>query len=129
MSHRLGYAGWILGVIAAGLLLRSSMLDVSPWLKKYGGVALWAMMIYAIIRCIRPRTKLCFSALLAFAICVSVELGQLYHAPWIDSIRATRLGALALGSVFNWPDLSAYAVGIIFGTSIDAVLQTRTKAR
>jgi hypothetical protein len=32
-----------------------------------------------------------------------VEFSQLYHAPWIDTIRAARIGALVLGSTFNAP--------------------------
>ena len=44
-----------------------------------------------------------------------VEFSQLYHAPWIDAIRALRIGRLILGSTFNWPDLPAYAAGVVIG--------------
>ena len=42
---------------------------------------------------------------------IAVELSQLYHAPWIDSIRQTTLGGLILGFGFLWSDLACYAVG------------------
>ena len=48
-----------------------------------------------------------------------VETSQLYHSPWIDSIRSTRLGALVLGSVFNWPDFPAYVVGVLIGVALE----------
>lgn len=60
-------------------------------------------------------------ALLALGIAWAVEFSQIYHAPWIDAVRSTRLGRLALGFTFNWPDLLAYAAGI----GIIAVLQHR----
>lgn len=54
-------------------------------------------------------------ALLALTFAWGVEFCQLYHAPWIDAIRATFPGRLVLGTAFNWPDLPAYAVGIALG--------------
>ncbi len=44
---------------------------------------------------------------------VTVELSQLYHAPWIDSIRQTTLGGLILGFGFLWSDLACYALGVL----------------
>jgi hypothetical protein len=61
----------------------------------------------------------------AMAISVVVELSQLYHAPWIDSIRATRLGALVLGSGFLWSDLACYAVGAGMAATLDALIVRR----
>ena len=42
-----------------------------------------------------------------------MELSQLYHSPWIDSLRQTRLGGLILGSDFLWIDLVRYSVGVL----------------
>jgi len=56
----------------------------------------------------RPLLQRCgISLALAFA----VEVSQLYHAPWIDSIRSTTLGGLVLGFGFLWTDLVCYLVG------------------
>jgi hypothetical protein len=51
--------------------------------------------------------------------CVIIEVSQLYHAPWIDSIRGTTLGALVLGHGFVWSDLACYAVGVGLGILIE----------
>ena len=58
------------------------------------------------------------------AICFAwaVEFMQLYHAHWIDGIRATRLGRVVLGTTFNSPDLLAYAVGIAVGALVERVI-------
>ena len=61
-------------------------------------------------------------ACLAMAFSVAVEISQLYHAPWIDSIRQTTLGGLILGFGFLWSDLACYAVEVGLGVMIDVAL-------
>ena len=59
--------------------------------------------------------------MLALAFSVAVELSQLYHAPWIDSIRQTTLGGLILGFDFVWSDLVCYALGVGLGVLVDVI--------
>lgn len=106
-------------VIAAGLWWRSAGNPVSPFWHKYGGDALWALLMFLGFRCLLIRAPILRVTLISLAFCFAVEFSQLYHAPWIDSIRATRLGTLALGSTFNAPDLIAYAVGVAFGVVVE----------
>lgn len=119
MSPRLTYAIALCATIAIGLAWRSQLSPLTPFLKKYGGVALWAMMLYWIVRCSAPSMRKWTSAALTLAISFLVEIAQLYHAPWIDAIRATRLGAAILGSVFHWPDFPAYTAGVILALLLD----------
>jgi len=60
-------------------------------------------------------------AISALAFSIAIELSQLYHAPWIDSIRHTTLGALILGFGFVWSDLICYAVGVLLGVEIETL--------
>lgn len=76
-------------------------------------------------RCVLIRASILRVTLVALTFCFAVEFSQLYHAPWIDSIRATRLGTLALGSTFNAPDLIAYTVGVACGGVIEMIRQRR----
>lgn len=80
--------------------------------------------MFSLIRFVKPRMLVLNSGAAALAFAVAVEVSQLYHAPWIDSIRGTRLGSLILGSTFNWPDIPAYAVGILVGVLIDRPWRT-----
>lgn len=84
-------------------------------MAKYGGSALWALLVFLLCGWLAPRMSTVRVALMASAIACAVEFSQLYHAPWIDQIRQTRMGALTLGSVFNWPDIPAYFLGIAVG--------------
>ena len=69
-----------------------------------------------------PRVPTARLALGAAAFALAIELSQLYHAPWLDAVRATRPGALILGFGFLWSDLACYAVGIALAALIDCLL-------
>ncbi|MEI6819324.1 MAG: DUF2809 domain-containing protein [Verrucomicrobiota bacterium] len=112
---RVIYAALALAVVACGLLWRSGMIPLPQWLANNGGDALWALMVFLGFGFLLPRASTLMVALLALTLSWGVEFSQLYHAPWIDSIRATIPGRLVLGNTFNWPDLIAYALGITLG--------------
>jgi hypothetical protein len=118
---RIVYALSAVAIVASGLLWRSHLLPLSPFMRKYGGDALWAMLVFVLIRFLRPRSNVMLSAVGAFAFAVAVEVSQLYPAPWIETIRGFRLGSLILGNTFNWPDIPAYAAGILVGSLIDRI--------
>ena len=131
---RLLYGLWIAGVIATGLLWRSGFLPLPDFAFKYGGDALWAMMVFFGFGFLLPRLASLRLAFVALGFSWLVEFSQLYHAPWIDAIRATRPGKLALGNTFNWPDLLAYAVGVALGMGLELAfrkssLRTAASAR
>ncbi|MGL5018698.1 MAG: DUF2809 domain-containing protein [Luteolibacter sp.] len=113
--NRVLYAVMALAVIACGLLWRSGVIPLPHWLSNNGGDALWALMVFVGFGFLLPRASTLTVALLALTFAWGVEFSQLYHAPWINAIRATIPGRLVLGSTFNWPDLPAYALGIGLG--------------
>lgn len=123
------YFGAAFLVVAAGLLLRFSAVPAPPFLKKYGADALWALLVFLLVRFLCPRVGVWRSAGIAALISAGVEVSQLYHAAWIDTVRATRLGTLILGSVFNWPDFVAYFLGVALGAILDAGFFSKRKGR
>jgi hypothetical protein len=102
-------------VVAAGLLWRSGLMPLPQRLSNNGGGARWALMVFPGFGFLLPRTSTSISAPPGLAFVWGVELSQLYHAPWLDAIRATIPGRLVPGNTFNWPDLPAQAVGIAVG--------------
>lgn len=123
--NRLFYAVLALAVVAAGLLWRSGFVPLPSSLAKYGGDALWALMVFVGFGLLLPRSSTSVVALLALAFSWAVEFSQLYHAPWLDAVRATLPGRLVLGNTFNWPDLPSYALGIGLGAWVEWRLRTR----
>ncbi len=109
-------------VVAGGLAWRSAANPVSPFFHKYGGDTLWALLVFLGFGFLFAHASTLRVALFAFSFSCVVELTQLYHAPWIDAVRETRLGHLVLGATFNWPDLIAYGVGVCLGCLAEIVL-------
>jgi hypothetical protein len=60
-------------------------------------------------------------AAMALGLSLLVELSQLYHAPWIDSVRQTTIGGLILGFGFLWSDLACYASGVGLGVALETI--------
>lgn len=96
-------------------------------MAKYGADSLWALLVFLGIRFLMPRWSVWRAAGAATAFSFAIEFSQLYHAPWIDAMRRTTLGALVLGDVFNWPDFGSYIVGIACGVAIDGLYNTHAR--
>ena len=116
---RLSYFCAIIVVIGTGLLLRSGLFPREAILVKYGGDALWALMVFLACGWLAPAAPTFRLASAALIFSWAVEFLQLYHAPWIDGIRSTLPGRLVLGQTFNPPDLLAYVVGIAIGAGAE----------
>jgi hypothetical protein len=114
--------------IALGLATRRFPGAFPPVVAKYGGDALWAMLVYWLLAILRPRASAVRLALLALAISIADELSQLIDWHWLQVIRGTRLGALVLGQGFLWSDLVCYAVGVAAACAIDVGMHRRRLA-
>jgi uncharacterized protein DUF2809 len=106
-------------VCVLGIGSRRYPLVLPGFIGAYTGDALWALAAFLGIGLILPKTSTRTVACLAIAFSVAIEISQLYHAPWIDSIRQTTLGGLILGFGFLWSDLACYAVGVGLGVMTD----------
>jgi hypothetical protein len=92
-----------------------------PWfVAAFAGDTLWALVAFLVIGLLLSRASTWRVALLATSFSALVEVGQLYHAPWIDSIRRTTVGGLVLGYDFVWSDLACYATGVGQGVVVEA---------
>jgi hypothetical protein len=117
---RLAYIALALGTVAVGLLVHLRGAALGRAARDITGDALWAAMIVWWVSALSPRAPLAARGTAAFAVCAAVELSQLYHAPVLDTIRATRLGHLFLGSGFDPRDLLAYALGVAGAALLEA---------
>lgn len=109
-------------VIALGLGSRTpaAAAHLPRFLTAYAGDTLWASMVYLGLLLLLPRLSIRHAAAWALGISVLVELSQLLHTPWLDALRAHRLGALVLGRGFLGSDLVCYAAGVGLAAGMDA---------
>jgi hypothetical protein len=110
-------------VVAIGLGTRRFGTYIPEFVAQYAGDTLWALTVFLGLGIVAPRTPTLHRAILSLVVSYLVEFAQLYHAPWIDSLRNTTLGGLVLGFGFLWSDLLCYTVGVVVGAAIDAVVR------
>lgn len=118
--RRIKYAAFLLAVILLGLASRAYSPPLPSFVRAYIGDALWALTAYLTAALLFPRLPIRWVAVTAGLFSLTVELSQLYHAPWIDSLRQIRLAALLLGHGFLWSDLVCYGVGVGVGALAEA---------
>jgi hypothetical protein len=83
-------------------------------LAKYGGDALYTVLLLALVVLVAPRVTPLMAAGSALAISWGVEFLQLSEVT-ADLSRRSAISRLVLGSTFNPPDLFWYAVGAVAG--------------
>ncbi|MCA9149139.1 MAG: DUF2809 domain-containing protein [Planctomycetales bacterium] len=109
-------------VIALGLASRKYGVYLPELLADYAGDTLWAWLVYLLVSLLCASRTLRARASTALTVAFLVEFSQLYHAPWIDAIRGTSLGGLALGLGFLWTDLVCYTVGVGLGMVAETMM-------
>lgn len=77
------------------------------WWDFFGAMVIFFLARFALPSLPRERT-----ALIVWTLLIADELLQLAHAPWLESARATRLGAIVLGSSFSVLDLLVITAGV-----------------
>lgn len=110
-------------VVFVGLASRRYQAVLPEFVGEYAGDTLWALMLSLLVSALLAGRTVAYRATISLVLAFLVEISQLYHAPWIDSIRNTTLGGLVLGFGFLWTDLVCYTVGIIIGAVAECGLR------
>lgn len=111
------------GVIVLGLLSRRYPGWFPAALGKYPGDALWAVMVFCGVGFWFPGMTTMRAGVFAFTFSCTVEFFQMYHAPWIESLRDTLPGRLILGRGFSWADIGAYAIGVTISCLLEIIFR------
>lgn len=117
----------VLATLGLGLAAREFRRYLPPFLGRFAGDTIWALMVFFLWGLVFPRWSRFKVAAAALTFSFAIEFSQLYHAPWIDAIRRIRLGGLILGYGFLWSDLVCYTVGVLVGVWIEAQICRRLR--
>jgi len=115
--RRFAVAAALLATAALGLLSRRYPLP--GLLAEYTGDAAYATAAFFLFALPWPRARTTTLLVLAFGFAAAVEASQLLAWPWLQDLRATRLGGLLLGHGYQTADLAAYAVGALLAGCAD----------
>ncbi|MGB1706431.1 MAG: DUF2809 domain-containing protein [Rubripirellula sp.] len=121
------YAAAAAVVLVLGLASRHAEFFPPVFIKNHAGDAFWAALVYLLLSFFLPQEPLLQRVILALACAFTIELSQLYHAPWITALRKTTLGGLVLGFDFTAMDLVRYSVGILCCAAFKSVLRSETQ--
>ena len=103
-----------------GLASRRYGSSLPSFVAENAGDAFWTTLVYCGMSFCVPHAKIITRAAMTLGFAYAIEFSQLYHAPWIDSVRDTTLGGLVLGFQFVWVDLIRYAAGAMFCVTVEA---------
>ena len=79
----------------------------------------WVLFVFLIF----PKAKPLNIAILIFMTTCAIEFLQLWHPPFLESIRGHFIGRTILGNSFNWGDFPYYFVGSLGGYFILIAIQ------
>jgi len=119
LRSRRSWVFCIVGIIAMGVLSRVVHTGLAVF-DKYLGDALYAMMVYGILRLL---SRAAASAVCAMVVMTAIELFQLTMIPahmFASERLMTRICARLIGVEFSFLDLFAYGVGIGFIYLVDS---------
>ncbi len=121
-NRRRNLVSWLVMIALAsalGIGSRQYAHSLPRFIAVYAGDTLWALAAFLGFGLILRRQSTWRVALFAMTFSILIEVSQLYHAPWLESIRHTILGGLILGFDFLWSDLACYAVSVGLGVAIE----------
>jgi len=104
--------------VALGLGVRSTL---DGDVAKYGGDALYTLLIFWLVLVLAPRMRGIAAGAIACGFSWAVEFFQLTPVP--GELSGNPLARLVLGSTFNAPDLFWYVVGAAVGVGVLRVLR------
>lgn len=115
VTVRLWTALSLILVVPLGLSTKHCRVDGLEWVRESSGGALYVVFFCLSAFFIWPRARAWLLAAAVLSATCCVELLQLWHPRWLETIRATTAGGLVLGSTFVWGDFPWYVVGAGLG--------------
>jgi hypothetical protein len=129
LSNRSAFGGLIALTIPLGLASRADGLAMPGLVREFGGDVLSATCIFFGVAFCVTRWPVVRQGLLAFAICVLIELQQLIKWSWLVRLREDTPLDILLGHGFLWSDIASYAVGVILGVLVGSAVVRSSKTR
>jgi hypothetical protein len=95
------------------------------WITLYAGDVAWGALFFALFCAVRPTLTTARAWIAAVLTTELIEFSELYRAPWLDALRATRGGGLLLGHTFLWSDVVCVALGASLAAGADLAWRRR----
>ena len=87
----------------------------ADWVHYHAGGALYEIVWIGFFASLLPHTRPWHIPLAVLFATTLIELLQLWHPPFLQTIRATFIGHALLGNTFSWWDFPHYIIGSSLG--------------
>jgi hypothetical protein len=115
-------------IVPVGFLTKFYSGPWESWVNNSLGGILYVIFWSLVFFLVFPRTRVWkITGIVLLTTCV-LECLQLWHPPFLESIRSTFLGATLLGNSFSWLDLVHYLVGFTISSGILHILLRKEAA-
>jgi hypothetical protein len=104
--------------VPLGFVSRMAEVPMPELVRTYGGDVLSATCIFFGVRFVLRRYTLPRCGLIAFVVCLLIELQQLITWKPLVRLREDTAADILLGHGFLWSDLVCYAFGVAIGCAI-----------
>ncbi len=94
--------------------------SLGRWCNLHGAAVLYEVFWILAVKFVWTRARTWPCAAGVFAATCLLEFLQRLHAPWLDAVRGTFMGAVLLGNGFDWWDFPHYALGCTAGGLVAA---------
>jgi hypothetical protein len=102
-------------VLPAGFYTKFYRGPGAHWVNDSLGGLLYEIFWCLVFALVIPRSKPFRIALWVLIATCCLEFLQLWHPPFLETLRSHFLGAAILGTTFDWMDFPYYAVGCAIG--------------
>jgi hypothetical protein len=128
LSHRKRWIILLLVVLVPlGILTKFYAGPASDWVNFSLGGILYVIFWSLVGGFFFEQTKSWKIALWVFGITAMLEIMQLWHPPFLETLRSTFLGASLLGNYFSWLDFPHYLLGFLISWGILYLLRPRIR--
>ena len=106
---------FILLTIPLGFFTKFYSGPAQDWINNTLGGLLYEIFWCLVLFFIFPEKRPFLLAALVFISTCFLEFLQLWHPPFLESLRSNFIGRTILGNAFNWMDFPYYIAGSILG--------------
>jgi hypothetical protein len=114
---------WLVLLVAVGVGSRR-IGGLPQWITLYAGDVAWGAMFFMLFCAVHPTLSTARAWLAAVLTTELIEFSELWRAPWLDALRATRAGGFLLGHVFLWSDVVCVALGATLAAGAERAWQS-----
>ena len=93
------------------------------WVNNSLGGVLYVIFWSLLFSLLAARSKSWKIVSLVFLITCAIEFLQLWHPPFMETIRSTFIGATLFGNSFSWMDIAHYILGALASLGLLRILR------